>query len=72
LAEHIVQVEVVDPMLRKFTGGISAQAEDPEPLTEDDDMRRIDFACHPSEPLKLLDDWRQPVHCLVCGQTTSA
>jgi hypothetical protein len=70
LAEHIVQVEVVDPMLRKFAGGISGHAEEPEPLTEDDDMRRIDFACHPSEPLKILDDWRQPVHCLVCGATS--
>jgi DNA-directed RNA polymerase subunit RPC12/RpoP len=71
LAEHIVQVEVVDPMLRKFTGSISNQAGEPEPLTEDDDMRRIDFACHPSEPLKILDDWDQPVRCLVCGQTNA-
>lgn len=38
-----------------------------DPLTEQDDMRRIDFACHPEEPLKVLDDWSGPVYCLICG-----
>ena len=38
------------------------------PLTEPDDMRRVDFQCHPGEPLKVLEDWAEPVHCLVCGQ----
>jgi DNA-directed RNA polymerase subunit RPC12/RpoP len=71
LAERIVQAEVVGPMLRKFAHGTSGQAEEPEPLTEGDDMRRIDFTCHPSEPLKVLDDWRQPVRCLVCGQPSA-
>lgn len=36
-------------------------------LSEIDDMRRIDFVCHPSEPLKVLDSWDEPVRCLVCG-----
>ena len=71
MAEHVVQVEVVDPMLRKFAGGISGQAEPPGSLTEDDDMRRIDFACHPSEPLKILDEWDKPVRCLICGQANA-
>jgi DNA-directed RNA polymerase subunit RPC12/RpoP len=71
LAEHIVQAAVVNPMLRKFAGGTSGQSEEPEPLNEDDDMRRIDFACHSSEPLKILDGWQQPVHCLVCGQASA-
>ena len=34
-------------------------------------MTRVDFACHPSEPLKVLDDWREPVRCLICGQLSS-
>jgi DNA-directed RNA polymerase subunit RPC12/RpoP len=38
------------------------------PLTEPDDMKRIDFACHPAEPLKVLEDWSERVHCLVCGR----
>ena len=71
LAEHIVQVEVVDPMLRKFTGDISGHAGEPGPLTEDDDMRRTNFTCHPLEPLKILDDWDQPARCLICGQTSA-
>jgi hypothetical protein len=43
---------------------------EPNELTEDDDMRRVDFPCHPSEPVKVLDDWSRPVHCLICGQAT--
>jgi hypothetical protein len=41
--------------------------EEPTPLTEDDDMRRVEFACHPGEPIKVLDDWTGAVHCIVCG-----
>ena len=40
---------------------------EPEPLSEDDDMRRVDFSCHPDEPVKVLDGWEKPVHCLLCG-----
>jgi hypothetical protein len=43
----------------------------PEPVPElddTDDMRRIDFACHPAEPVKVLDDWDRWVHCLICGE----
>ena len=39
-----------------------------DPLTEADDMRRVDFACHPTEPVKVLDDWDRTVRCLVCGE----
>jgi hypothetical protein len=41
--------------------------DEPSELTEDDDMRRVEFACHPQEPLKVLEDWSGPVQCLVCG-----
>lgn len=44
----------------------------PSELTEDDDMRRVDFACHPPEPLKVLEDWSDPVRCLLCGTLTGA
>jgi hypothetical protein len=36
-------------------------------LSETDDMRLVDFACH-EEPVKVLDDWNGPVHCPICGQ----
>lgn len=41
-----------------------------DPLTEQNDMRRVDFPCHPEEPLKVLDDWSHPVYCLICGTQT--
>lgn len=83
LAQSIVATEVVGPMLSDFTrdinniggrsGGmlsVSATHDAPEemdPLTEADDMKRVDFACHPAEPVKVLDDWDGQVHCLICG-----
>lgn len=39
----------------------------PDALTEPDDMVRVDFPCHPEEPLKINDDWQTDVACLVCG-----
>jgi len=84
LAENVMATEVVGPMLRDFTrdigrssGGIinvSASHDEPEPLdplTEVDDMKRIDFECHPSEPVKVLDDWDKQVRCLICGAFAS-
>lgn len=75
-----VMRDVVGPTLDDFGKNIQGSSSSmirfevkrepvPEPpeLTEDDDMRRVDFACHPSEPLKVLDDWNGPVHCLICG-----
>lgn len=41
------------------------------PLTEPDDMRRVDFECHPAEPVKVFENWSEPVHCLVCGQVAA-
>jgi len=34
---------------------------------EPNDMRRVDFKCHSDEPVKVLDEWSEPVHCLTCG-----
>jgi len=84
LAQNMVATEVVGPMLKKFGDGlggigrrsggiISAKVSyDPpdklDPLTEVDDMIRVDFECHPTEPVKVLDDWAKPVRCLICGE----
>ena len=35
---------------------------------QEGDMARVDFECHPTEPVKVLDDWDKPVSCLICGQ----
>lgn len=84
LGENVVSREVVGPMLDGFTRDlnqigrgsdgtlkVSASYDAPDEmdaLTETDDMRRIDFVCHPSEPVKVLDDWDGQVHCLLCGE----
>lgn len=52
-----VQISVTDDL-----------APEPEPLPDEpDDMRRVDPACHPEEPIKVLEEWSGPVHCLICG-----
>jgi hypothetical protein len=77
--------EVVKPMLDDFgkslerassphvriTSKSTDRAEEPQ-LSESDDMQRVDFSCHPEEPVKVLDGWDQPVHCMICGQPASA
>jgi Zn ribbon nucleic-acid-binding protein len=73
--------EVVEPALADITKSIESassrsikitsrktEAQVPPPLTEPDDMRRVDFACHPAEPVKVLDDWVPQVNCIVCGK----
>lgn len=79
-AQTTVMRDVVDPMLDDFARNLGRSSSgmfkmnvnrerSPEPpeLSEPDDMRRIDFPCHPSEPLKVLEDWTGPLHCLICG-----
>jgi DNA-directed RNA polymerase subunit RPC12/RpoP len=87
LARNTVATQVVGPMLKKFgddmkgigrsSGGmISAEVkydapDELDPLTEVDDMTRVDFECHPTEPVKVLDDWDKPVRCAICGKPKS-
>jgi hypothetical protein len=65
--------EIVGPVFDKLErSGFKVERQlpnQPRELTEDDDMRRVDFACHPQEPIKVLDRWAGPVHCLLCGQS---
>jgi len=43
------------------------RSETPAAPTESNDMRRVDFDCHPSEPIKISEDWSAPIHCLICN-----
>jgi len=66
LAVNTVATEGVGPLL----AGTGFKYEPPDkldPLTEGDDMKRVDFQCHPTEPVKIVDDWSRSVHCLICG-----
>lgn len=43
----------------------------PEQPAEPNDMTRMDIPCHPDAPIKVLEGWELPIHCLVCGQVYS-
>ena len=45
----------------------SETPDQPQQLSEADDMRRVDFSCHPNEPLKVRENWDKPIRCLICG-----
>lgn len=66
LAQNIVAREVIGPIVSKL--GAYEAPDEFDPLTEVDDMSLVSFPCHPSEPLKVLDTWRKPVRCLICGK----
>jgi hypothetical protein len=69
--------EFVGPMLDDFKRSVETspvvsvnvdKVEEPvAALTESDDMRRVDFACHPDTPVKVGDGYVGPVHCMICG-----
>jgi hypothetical protein len=62
----------IEQIGRSSGGLISVQADrlstdDPKKLIEIDDMRPVDFSCHPEEPVKVMEDWSGPVLCIICG-----
>ena len=66
LAQNLVEREFIGPVVSKL--GVYQGPGKLDPLTEPDDMTLVVLLCHPSEPLKVLDDWRKPVYCLICGK----
>ena len=40
----------------------------PPVLSEPPDMDAVASPCHPFEPIKVLEGWDGPLHCLVCGE----
>lgn len=62
-------------MARRHRGGFvtmtvrpGPEPEPPAPLVEPSDMVAVASPCHPWEPIKVLEGWTGPVHCLVCAQ----
>jgi hypothetical protein len=43
------------------------EVEAPDALHEPADMVIVQSPCHPWEPVKIAEDWSQPIHCLHCG-----
>jgi hypothetical protein len=80
--EAVVMDEVIEPevdglrrqanSISKESGGllsldIEVDRESVPALQEPNDMTKIDFACHPGEPVKIVESWVGSVHCLTCG-----
>lgn len=80
--EAAVMDEVIEPEIdslrrqvnsvNKESGGllsmdIEVDRESVPPLQEPNDMAKVDFACHPDEPVKIVESWAGPVYCLTCG-----
>jgi hypothetical protein len=75
-AKEIVGPELenmADKFNRSTGGGIIeismevSQPAEPPTLIEPDDMRRVDFACHPADPAKVSEDFSGEVHCRICN-----
>ncbi len=79
-ATAVITEEFVEPELRRFKRNTERHSgslvdinvdistpEPPPPLTESDDMRKVEFGCHTKEPVKVMEEWDGPVHCLLCG-----
>ena|SRR5579884_3657405 len=55
---------------RNSIGKFSVDHNAPEtlaPLTEPADMIIVLSPCHPWEPIKVIEDWNEPIRCLICG-----
>lgn len=39
----------------------------PSALHEPSDMVAVASPCHPWEPVKIAEEWTEPLHCLICG-----
>lgn len=82
-AEQLAASEILGPELKQLERrpdpgsmiSLSVKVDVPDtpaPITDDpNDMRRVDFACHPSEPVKILQNWMGDVHCLICAMPAS-
>ncbi len=68
LQDFVEDLEQSDFISVEYTPGERVESLGDEP----NDMRRVDFECHPSEPIKVAEDWDGKVHCLVCGKSAEA
>ena len=81
-AQQLAAAEALGPELRQFKSSMEGgnrrsgmmrfdvslpSLSRPEPLTEPDDMARVDVPCHPEEPIKVDEEWDKEVTCLICG-----
>ena len=73
LAESFEQLGRASGGLFQFTTKVEKPtSQQAPPVFEPNDMKRIDFVCHPSEPIKVSEMWDGLVHCLCCGSISDA
>ncbi len=73
MAKNLVAREAIGPMVEGLGKAWSYKPPPAaDPLTETDDMTRVEVGCHPSEPVKIIEDWDRPVFCLICGSQPGA
>lgn len=70
--------EEFERMARRHSSGLvkmsvksTGEPELPDPLVEPSDMVAVASPCHPWEPVKVSEDWQEPLRCLVCGASYS-
>lgn len=54
-------------LIRMSVSGDASGNPLPPPLSEYNDMVAVASPCHPFEPIKVVEGWVEPLHCLVCG-----
>lgn len=79
-ASSVAATDVMDPMMEDFVEGFESNdfisltyergERASEMPSETNDMTRVDFSCHPDDPVKVDGAWDGDVHCLVCGASS--
>ncbi len=73
ISKSLRRLEQSSGGLIKFSTSIEGlERKQAAPVFEPNDMKQVDFTCHPSEPLKIDDAWIDKVHCRLCGQLSDA
>lgn len=79
-ARSIAAAKVMDPLVEGVRSNLAdmgfgsdyKKTNRVEPMTEPNDMKRINFRCHPKLPVKVLEGWNGQACCTVCGSRDSA
>jgi hypothetical protein len=68
--EYLVWTAGQEALRELESGGFKVEGSPPPlPPVDPADMERVDFTCHPDEPVKVYAGWvsSQPVYCIICG-----
>ena len=69
-SDYLTWVGGQEALKELSTSFFKVEPSPPPPVpTDPGDMVRVDFSCHPGEPIKVYEGWpeAQPIYCIVCG-----